>query len=258
VFRCFASELKSVFALADLDNQVAFWEVPRWRNPAERLTFIHGVNTFLFSFRLIPLGILLSVSLNASAAQPASPAASIRSPHGKLDIPCQDCHTTENWKPIRSRTEFKHSQTSFPLRGRHTVVACRDCHADLNFANAPSKCQDCHADLHRRKNGAECELCHNTNGWEVSIHNINEHQDRFPLIGAHAVVDCYSCHKVGTVGQFNRFGLSTECVSCHMNVYQKTTAPNHRALGYSTECRECHLSMDSWMGAVFAPGNIPK
>ena len=75
-----------------------------------------------------------------------------------------------------------------------------DCDADLNSANIPNKCQDCDADLHRRKNGAKCELCHNSNGWQVSIHNINEHQDRFSLIGPHAVVDCYACYKVGIVG----------------------------------------------------------
>lgn len=205
------------------------------------------------------LGFLISASIVVSAADASNAAASTtRSPHGDLDIPCQNCHTTNGWKPIRNKPEFSHAQTGFPLRGRHSVVACQDCHANLNFAQIANKCQDCHADLHRRKNGAECELCHNTNGWQVSIHNINEHQDRFPLIGAHAVVDCYSCHKVGTVGQFNRFGLSTECVSCHSADYRKTTAPNHRAMGFSTECRECHLSMDSWMGAVFAAGKVRK
>jgi hypothetical protein len=156
---------------------------------------------------------------------------------------------------IQDRIKFNHAQTGFPLRGRHTAVACRDCHADLKFANTPNKCQDCHADLHRRKNGAECELCHNTNGWQVSIHSINEHQDRFPLIGAHAVVDCYACHKVGTVGQFNRFGLSTECYSCHARNFDQAKVPNHIASGFSTDCRECHLSMDSWSGAVLVPGS---
>jgi hypothetical protein len=191
-------------------------------------------------------------------AQQAPAAATTRSPHGKLDVPCQNCHTPQGWNPIRSKPEFNHSQTNFPPSGRHTVVQCRSCHADLDFSNVSDKCQDCHADLHRRKNGAECALCHNTNGWQVSIHNINEHQDRFPLIGAHAAVDCYSCHKVGTVGQFNRFGLSTQCVSCHMDAYRKTTSPNHRAKGFPTECRQCHVSMDSWRGAVFAPGSTPK
>jgi hypothetical protein len=207
---------------------------------------------------IIPLSVLLVLSMSILAAQSDRPLASTRSPHGGLEIPCETCHTATDWKVIPGKIGFNHARTGFPLRGRHAAVACRDCHADLHFADTPQKCQDCHADLHRRKNGAECELCHNTNGWQVSIHNINEHQDRFPLVGAHAAVDCYSCHKVGTVGQFNRFGLSTECISCHSKEFNTATAPNHRALGYSTECRECHLSMDSWTGAVFNPGNISK
>jgi hypothetical protein len=207
--------------------------------------------SFYCRLLLFPMALMLSVS--AWSVESARPVASTQSPHGQLNIACDTCHTAVDWKVIPGKIKFNHAQTGFPLRGRHTAVACRDCHADLKFANTPNKCQDCHADLHRRKNGAECELCHNTNGWQVSIHNINEHQDRFPLIGAHAVVDCYSCHKVGTVGQFNRFGLSTECFSCHARDYQRAGAPNHRALGFSTECRECHLSMDSWSGAVFTP-----
>lgn len=203
--------------------------------------------------RSILLSTVLLFSMSTLGAESGRPLASTVSPHGRLKLACDTCHTIEDWKVIRSKIKFDHGKTGFPLRGRHTTVACRDCHADLNFANTPNKCQDCHADLHRRKNGAECELCHNTNGWSVSVHNINEHQDRFPLIGAHAVVDCYSCHKVGTVGQFNRFGLSTECISCHQKAFNQATAPNHRALGFSTDCRQCHLSMDSWDGAVLTP-----
>jgi hypothetical protein len=194
-----------------------------------------------------------------SVCQQTNSDGTTRSPHGdKLNVPCHRCHTTQSWNPIQSKPEFDHAQTRFPLRGRHTEVQCVDCHADLDFSNTPEKCQDCHADLHRRKNGAECELCHNTNGWQVSIHNINEHQDRFPLIGAHAAVDCYSCHKVGTVGRFNRFGLSTECVSCHMDAFRKSTAPNHQAMGFPTDCRQCHLSMDSWYSAVVGNRNLGK
>lgn len=208
--------------------------------------------------RITPLLTVLTLSMSIWAAETSRPIASTRSPHGKLNIPCNVCHTAESWQIAPGKIRFNHAQTGFPLRGQHADVGCRDCHASLKFASVPNKCQDCHADLHRRKNGAECELCHNTNGWEVSLQNINGHQDRFPLIGAHAVVDCYSCHKVGTVGQFNRFGLSTECISCHKNDFNRTSAPNHRAQGYSTECRECHLSMDSWLGAVFTPGAVTK
>ena len=208
-----------------------------------------------FNARSNVLAMLLILALCYACAESSRPMASTQSPHGSLDVPCANCHTTTDWKVIQGKVKFNHAQTGFALRGRHTTVACRDCHSDLKFANTPNKCQDCHADLHRRKNGAECELCHNSNGWQVSIHNINEHQDRFPLIGAHAVVDCYSCHKVGTVGQFNRFGLSTECYSCHAKVFDQARAPNHRAAGFSTDCRQCHMSMDSWYGAVLTPAS---
>jgi ribosomal protein S27E len=213
----------------------------------------------LSHFRALFLFCCGFVSGCSAFAQHVTLDAPVHSPHGTaLKISCQECHTTQGWKPLRAKLEFNHSRTKFPLRGRHTEVQCADCHQNLVFSNAPMKCQNCHADLHRRKNGAECELCHNTNGWQVSIHNINEHQDRFPLIGAHAAVDCYSCHKVGTVGQFNRFGLSTECVSCHLTEFRKTTAPNHKALGFPTDCQQCHLSMDTWYGAVQVRGAIGK
>ena len=186
----------------------------------------------------------------AWAWQEAVPGASKQNPHGPLNIECEKCHSAAAWRPIRSKPEFDHSKTGYPLRGMHVGVPCQQCHVNPVFSNVGSNCQDCHADLHRRKNGAQCDLCHRVSGWQVSVHNINEHQDRFPLIGAHAVTDCYSCHRVGTVGQFNRQGLSTECSSCHMRAYQQAKSPNHQALGYSMNCLECHSSMDSWMTAL--------
>lgn len=199
---------------------------------------------------LIQMLWLCQLASLAWAWQEVVPNASTQNPHGPLNIACEKCHSAAAWRPIRSKPEFDHSKTGYPLRGMHTGVPCQQCHVNPVFSNVGSNCQDCHADLHRRKNGAQCDLCHRVNGWQVSIHNINEHQDRFPLIGAHAITDCYSCHRVGTVGQFNRQGLSTECNSCHMRAYQQAKSPNHQALGYSTNCLECHSSMDSWMTAL--------
>ena len=192
----------------------------------------------------------LQMATCAVAAQEATPPAS-SNPHGPMQVACENCHTSSAWKPIRSKPDFDHGKTGYPLRGLHTVVACQECHVKPVFANVGRNCQDCHADIHRRKNGAECDSCHRVSGWQVSIHSINEHQDRFPLIGAHAVADCYSCHKAGAVGQFNRQGLSTDCVSCHLKAFQKAASPNHMASGFSTDCRQCHTSMDSWMIAAF-------
>jgi hypothetical protein len=199
---------------------------------------------------LIQALLLLQTISGASAGQQANSSTPDAGPHGPMQVACEKCHTSSAWKPIRSKPEFDHNKTGYPLQGLHASVACQECHLNPVFSDVGRNCQDCHADLHRRKNGAQCDLCHRVNGWQVSLQNINAHQDRFPLIGAHAVADCYSCHKVGAVGQFNRQGLSTECVSCHLRAFQKTTAPNHQALGYSTDCLQCHMSMDSWMTAA--------
>ncbi len=200
---------------------------------------------------LINLFLLFQMATGAPAGQGTSAGAPMHSPHGPMKVACESCHTSSAWKPIRTKPEFDHNKTGYPLRGLHAGVACQDCHVNPVFADVGKNCQDCHADLHRRKNGAQCDLCHRVSGWQVSIHSIHEHQDRFPLIGAHAAVDCYSCHRAGAVGEFNRQGLSTECVSCHLRAFQKAAAPNHQALGYSTDCRQCHTSMDSWM--IVAP-----
>lgn len=184
-----------------------------------------------------------------AAAPQRGAATTTRSPHGALSIPCQNCHTFSGWKPIRSVPEFDHNKTRYPLRGLHKKVACAECHTNPVFTNVGSKCADCHADIHRRQMGAQCESCHSVNGWMVSLKSIQQHQNRFPLVGAHAVTDCDSCHKGAAVGQFQ--GLSTDCVSCHMNSYLATKSPSHSALGFPTDCRQCHSTMDSWAGARF-------
>jgi hypothetical protein len=208
---------------------------------------------------LLPFLVLCVISIavggRARAQDPAEPA---ESPHGPLKIACEKCHTASTWRPIRSKPEFDHGKTGFPLRGLHVGVRCEECHVNRVFSRVGSNCQDCHADLHRRKNGAQCDLCHRVNGWQVSVHNINEHQDRFPLFGAHAVADCYSCHKVGAVGQFNRQGLSTACNSCHLRAFQKANNPNHVAMGFSTDCQQCHSSFDGWRIAGSANGKFGR
>src|ERR1700756_1939256 len=170
------------------------------------------------------------------------------SPHGNLNIACQNCHTASGWKPIRPAPEFDHNQTRYPLRGMHEGVACTQCHIKMVFTNVGSKCADCHADIHRRQFGANCEQCHNVRGWNVAVQQINQHQNRFPLIGAHAALECDSCHKGAASGQFT--GLSTQCYSCHAKDFQKTNAPAHLAAGFSTTCEQCH-GVDNWFGVNF-------
>jgi len=175
------------------------------------------------------------------------PRAKVMNPHGPIAIPCQNCHTYTAWRPIRSMPEFSHDQTRYPLRGMHKDVACSKCHTSRVFKNVSTRCAVCHADIHRRQFGANCENCHSVKGWKVSVREIQNHQNRFPLVGAHAMLDCGSCHKGAATGQFT--GLSTACYSCHQKEFKN---PNfdHVAVGFPTTCESCH-TMDTWFGAKF-------
>ena len=180
--------------------------------------------------------------------RPAPLRVNARSPHGPLAIPCDNCHTLSSWKPIRAIPEFDHNRTSFPLRGQHTGLACEQCHASPVFSNAGTTCATCHADIHRGQFGGRCEQCHTEKGWAVSTQSIQNHQNRFPLIGAHAVVECDACHTGAATSQFS--GLSTDCLSCHVKDFQSARAPDHQALNFPSSCQSCH-SMNSWVGAPF-------
>ena len=171
-----------------------------------------------------------------------------RSPHGPLSIPCENCHTSAGWRPIRAVPEFDHNKTSYPLRGMHEKVKCTECHVKPVFTDVGKNCADCHADIHRRKFGSDCAQCHTVLGWQVSVQQIKNHQNRFPLFGAHAAVPCEECHKSAAVGQFQ--GLSTACASCHIGDFQKTTNPNHTTANFPTTCETCH-TFDTWLNAKF-------
>src|SRR5215472_13779767 len=186
--------------------------------------------------------LLFSASLKG---QQSENEASTRSPHGSLSLPCQRCHTSTSWKPIRARPDFNHDNTAYPLRGMHaSLVNCTQCHTSLVFTEVGHGCADCHADIHRGQLGANCEDCHGVKGWQVSIRDVKQNQNRFPLIGAHSTLTCDSCHTGAAAGQFN--GLSTDCFSCHSADFQKTTSPPHVAFGFPTDCQQCH-TMDGWI-----------
>src|SRR6267143_577736 len=191
--------------------------------------------------------VLLSWSA-ASAPVPAPQRVTTRSPHGPLAIPCENCHTAAGWRPIRAVPEFDHNKTRYPLREMHEKVQCTQCHFKAVFTDVGKNCEECHADIHQRKMGTNCAQCHTVRGWKIAVQRVKDHQNRFPLFGAHAAVQCEDCHKGAAVGQFQ--GLSTACASCHLRDYQKTTNPNHASAKFATTCDSCH-SFDSWLGAKF-------
>jgi hypothetical protein len=130
----------------------------------------------------------------------------------------------------------------------HQGVTCVQCHVKPVFTNVGQRCQDCHADIHRRQLGANCEQCHTVRGWQVSIQQVQQHNNRFPLTGAHAAVDCDSCHKGAANSKFQT--MSTDCYSCHASEFKSASNPNHLLSKFSITCEQCH-GTDNWLNAKF-------
>ncbi|MFA9389572.1 MAG: hypothetical protein ACERKD_07180 [Prolixibacteraceae bacterium] len=162
-----------------------------------------------------------------------------------IPVNCEDCHTPSNWKP----SSFNHASTGFQLTGGHLFVEqCSDCHHG-SISSASPECLSCHQTQY---NGApnhvsqgyptSCTMCHSTNNWLQT--NFDHSQTNFPLTGAHASVDCSSCHSKGFTG------TSTACISCHQADYNGTTNPNHAAANFPSDCSSCH-SVNRWTPATF-------
>jgi len=211
----------------------------------------------LIQRRLWPLAAALAVLATsvmgggrAGGEQRSAPQrGAVRNPHGPVKLACDGCHTTTAWSPIRTAPEFGHDRdTRYPLRGMHQNADCSRCHINQVFAGVSTQCATCHADFHRRQMGADCERCHSLLGWKVSVEAVRGHSNRFPLEGAHALANCESCHKGAAAGAFT--GLSTDCVSCHVQQYRQAQTVDHVSAGVPTTCQSCH-GVDTWRDAKF-------
>jgi hypothetical protein len=73
---------------------------------------------------------------------------------------------------------------------------------------------------------------------------VRAHQlTRFPLTGSHAAIECENCHRPAAQGQMQFVGTRAECQSCHMQDYDRTRSPDHRAGGFPTDCTRCHRTV---------------
>jgi mRNA-degrading endonuclease YafQ of YafQ-DinJ toxin-antitoxin module len=161
---------------------------------------------------------------------------------------CATCHNTSSW----DGATFDHSQTDFPLTGKHQNKECRACHGDNLFAGKPTDCFACHAnDFSTAQDPAhtgpgfstDCVDCHTTAGWKPA--DFDHNATAFPLTGEHAETDCQSCHVN------NNYQLVyTDCFQCHQANFQSASSPNHVAGGFSHDCTPCH-STTSWSPATF-------
>ena len=170
-----------------------------------------------------------------------------------VGLNCSECHTPKSW--MVEDINGLHQKSRFPLVGKHLIADCVSCHpryVDLYFEVLSIDCYSCHevdynstaAPNHTEAGfSTECEDCHaiNADSWSVSsiVH------DFFPLVGGHAIQDCFSCHEQG--GDFT--GLSQECLSCHEQDYNTVEDPNHVQNNFPTDCTQCH-SIFGWKPAT--------
>lgn len=173
-------------------------------------------------------------------------------PHGdRFDLDCAQCHTVDDWRPLRGTLEFEHLSTGFPLDGAHIDAGCQDCHESLEFSQIGTTCGDCHADPHLGELGFDCQTCHDSTTWESRRAVFDVHSATlFPLLAAHAALECEACHGGQQARQFAT--TPTDCYSCHLTDFTSTTDPDHVAAGFSTECETCHSPVAArWDEAVF-------
>ncbi len=167
---------------------------------------------------------------------------------------CAMCHNTKNW--LVSNIHEIHEENGFPLIGVHGTLSCDDCHISetgLRFDRIGNECISCHREDYQNTQSpnhvtsgysTNCIECHDILGRGWNSENIVH--DFFPLTKGHDIQNCKECHVTN-----NFSDASPECVSCHLDNFNQSVNPNHKALGFSTECTSCHTTDPGWEPARF-------
>lgn len=147
---------------------------------------------------------------------------------------CIDCHNEETWE---DDVFFDHDLTGFPLLGAHATSDCGNCHDSHVFKDAPSECVSCHVedDKHEGRFEENCAQCHNPVDWSEWLFDHSVQTD-FPLDGAHARVECESCHR-GPLDE--QLSLGNRCGDCH-----RSDDVHDGEFGF--DCGRCH-SADTFL-----------
>ena len=181
----------------------------------------------------------------------ADEAPVTRNPHGSLHEACAECHTANAWRPARITTRFDHARFGFPLEGAHRAAACLACHRTLEFSRTEARCVDCHTDPHRSELGLDCARCHGARSFLERGPMVRAHQStRFPLTGAHAVIECEGCHASSEQGHLRFVGTPLACLGCHRSQFEAAKQPDHVAGHLPTDCTNCHTTT-FWSKAHF-------
>jgi hypothetical protein len=165
---------------------------------------------------------------------------------------CTQCHSEISFHQIKGMDSFNHSRTSYPLEGKHRVVACASCHKagytkDLKYG----RCLDCHSDYHKKQfvtkdKTPDCAKCHSVQGFEQSSFTIEMHNESsFQLTGAHLATPCFTCHKKNDRWSFREIGIN--CNDCHENIHESVLDPKYDPEPF---CVNCHKS-GKWSEIAF-------
>ena len=160
---------------------------------------------------------------------------------------CQTCHGETSWRALVLAT-FDHGATGTPLVGGHARTSCTSCHQpDRRKLPELVACSGCHRDRHAGRLGDRCERCHSAASWKQDQLLVDHQRTRLPLVGAHAVQPCTSCHKDAQAGTFR--GLDPSCRSCHFHtVIDRRPHPDHTIDNGFNNCENCH-SVLGWRPA---------
>lgn len=166
-----------------------------------------------------------------------------------LSAKCTNCHTYDAFSPA---SKFDHdTDTRFKIVGKHINLECAQCHHQNDGMDTTSgifegvafeDCNSCHEDVHQSRFGNKCKVCHNEFGFEVFTggDGFNHGITDFPLLGAHARVDCRSCHEIEGDFQsvFRDYKLQnvSDCKTCHTDVHEGK---------FGATCVDCH-NLNSW------------
>lgn len=177
-------------------------------------------------------------------------------PHGDgMSDDCTSCHDQHKFDPAPG---FDHS-TVFALTGAHKTTECRACHQmpgrdevkaglpaghpALPFDHVKGKqCASCHDTPHVGRNEktlypADCTTCHTTDWFVPHTYTVARHPGSFPLLDAHAKLECKECHRKDGLPDFH--GLSpNDCASCHQNPH--VAGGRAMALEDTADCARCH------------------
>lgn len=177
-------------------------------------------------------------------------------PHdGQFGTSCKECHTEESFSSFIGKNAFNHSQTRFPLVGKHKKLDCASCHQMEGHTSAQQVFQDykhkdfntcttCHEDVHESRFGVECKKCHTEESFQKQLNpEAFDHMlTGYELEGRHKTVDCRACHESKMTDPLPH----QRCTDCHEDFHEGQFT---RAEG-KPDCRDCH-SVEGFPGSTY-------